>query len=96
MEIKCELERSKEILKDIKLNVERYSEIVKNFYDTISSFNAHGWTGTAAINYAEYLENKKKDFDLIYSTLRSFEETARKNVEELESAINSSKVSDND
>lgn len=96
MEIKCDLDKTREIVKNINLNVERYNEIVKDFYDVVRTFNAHGWTGAAAANYSNYLEGKKRDFDTIYASLRTFSEQVSKNVTEYENAISTSKVSGND
>ncbi len=96
MKIKCDIEKSKSTIKDIDLNIERYKEIVDNFYDIVESFNAHGWLGKSAYDYANYLGKKKRDFDVMYVTLKEFVKTAQKNVYELENTVKASKVSGNE
>lgn len=96
MEIKCDVDKTKALVKDIDLNIARYEEIVKNFYDIVKNFDVHGWVGQSAADYTAYLEKKKIDFDCLSMTLHSFNETAKKNVEELEMTIGTSKVSGNE
>ncbi len=96
MEIKCDIAKTKEIVKNMELNIERYNEVVKNMYDISENFAAFGWTGVASKNYSKYLTDKKSDFDQVYAVLKSFSKACHENICSLENAVANSKVSSDD
>lgn len=96
MEIRCDTEKMKAISKDIDVQISRYNEILDKFYGITKNFHLNGWSGKASNNYSKYIDEHKKDYDKLASSLVSFSDALKGDIYEIEYAINSSKVKSDD
>lgn len=97
MKIEYDTEAMRAISKDIRTEVIRYKEIMKQFYELVNSFSSTStWIGAASNNYTRYLNSKSKDYGELYNKMISFCDSLNGNIEEIESAIGKSKVSADD
>lgn len=94
MKIECDTDKLRSISADFALELERYSEIVKNFYRMVDSFNTtYHWTGVAATNYVRYLKSRRVFFDAIHDNLVTYNRVLKEDITNLENTIANSKVS---
>lgn len=96
MIIKCDTEKMENISKNIDLQIDRYKEIIKQFYEMVDHLENYGWVGNTSKNYQKYLNNKKKKYNNIYNILSDFNGAIKNNIRDIEYAISTSGVNEND
>jgi len=96
MKIKCDTEQMNNLAKNIDLQIQKYEEIIKDFYEVVEHFEDYGWVGTSSKNYAKYLKQKKKNYDNVNLKLQNFSSALKENIADIEHAISISGVSEYD